>query len=366
VRAIRAIAFWATLGAIGLLAALSIAGTFLGAAGAKALFNSPPLVVFWFLVLALLAACFFVDVRLVRSFGLTVLHLGSLVLLAGAMWGSDLGHLVANKVLGRQKHPYGVMVIHEGTMTDQLLDPKTNEPIGRLPFSVGLEDFRIEYYPTDRPWDLWFGRPVAPDADPNSGLSRLAWKVGEESAVEGTAVRVRVLQYLPHARAVRDAEGKVVGAEADASSEAPAMEVEVALRDRAQKGWLVPAPGEEAPHLAMDGLVPKEVAAQAGLALWLARPRSMPKDYLSDLAVLEGGQVAARKTIEVNRPLSWRGYHFYQYSYDDKHNRYTVLTVRSDSGWTAVRLGLVLLAAGTFVRCWNERAWMAADRRRAR
>ena len=382
-RLVRAITFWATFGAIGLLAVLAAAATFfdylahrlLPAAIVasmpsnlpKAFFNSPPLVIFWFILLALLAVCFFVDVRLIRSFGLTVLHLGAILVLGGAMWGSNLGHLVANRCLGRAKPPYGAMVIPEGTMTDQLLDPATNRPIATLPFSVGLNDFRIEYYPSQRPWDLWFERPVPPDADPHSGLTRVAWKAGEEAAIEETGVRVRVLQYLPRAKAVTDAAGRIVGAEADAASESPAMEVEAILRDRRQRGWIVPAPGDDSAGLALDDLVPKEVAARSGLALWLSQPRRMPKDYFSDLAVIEGGQVVARKTIEVNHPLSWRGYHLYQSSYQQMGDRYaTILTVRSDSGWTAVRLGFVLLAVGTAARCWNERIWMALDSRRAR
>ncbi|GAB4179924.1 MAG: cytochrome c biogenesis protein ResB [Geothermobacteraceae bacterium] len=40
-----------------------------------------------------------------------------------------------------------------------------------------------------------------------------------------------------------------------------------------------------------------------------------PKEFTSDLVVLENGKEVLRKTIEVNDPLTWRGLTFYQSSY---------------------------------------------------
>jgi cytochrome c biogenesis protein len=41
----------------------------------------------------------------------------------------------------------------------------------------------------------------------------------------------------------------------------------------------------------------------------------MASDYLCDLSIIDSGKEAARKTIEVNQPLSYKGYGFYQSSY---------------------------------------------------
>ncbi|MEW5947296.1 MAG: cytochrome c biogenesis protein ResB [bacterium] len=43
--------------------------------------------------------------------------------------------------------------------------------------------------------------------------------------------------------------------------------------------------------------------------------RFRPLDYKSDLSVFDGGKEVARKTIEVNHPLVYRGVYFYQSSY---------------------------------------------------
>ena len=58
------------------------------------------------------------------------------------------------------------------------------------------------------------------------------------------------------------------------------------------------------------------------------------------------------KTIEVNNPLRYKGYSFYQYDYDHRELRYTVLQVVKDPGVPSVYVGFVLLMLGltlTFV-----------------
>jgi hypothetical protein len=363
-RRMRAIGLWVTLAAVGVLVALSVVGTFRGAEGARALFTSEPLAVFWILLAAFLVACFFFGTGLLRSPGLVAMHVGSILVLVGAMWGSDKGHSVAEKLLGGKKIPHGYMMIPEGAVTDEVADEATGEPVGRLPFRVGLKDFRIEYYPAKGPWELWFEMLVPPGHAPQMGWVQVEWKEGEEVSVGRTALRVRVVKYLPGARAVRDEAGEIAGAAPDAESPTPAMEVEVAVRDQAFRGWILVLQGEDRASLSLAPIMPKDLSKEAAPNLWLVQPRGMPKDYFSDLTVLEGGSVAAEKTIEVNDPLGWGGYHFYQYDYDHERGEYTVLSVRSDSGLYAVYAGFVLLVAGTFVRFWFERARTGWRRRR--
>jgi cytochrome c biogenesis protein len=59
----------------------------------------------------------------------------------------------------------------------------------------------------------------------------------------------------------------------------------------------------------------------------------MPKEYRSDLVVLEGGKEVMKKRITVNDPLSYSGMTFYQSSYEPVSNQYTVqITKQSPSG----------------------------------
>ncbi len=80
--------------------------------------------------------------------------------------------------------------------------------------------------------------------------------------------------------------------------------------------------------------------------------RRVVSDYLSDISVIEDGKVVKRKTIELNKPLHYGGYYFYQSSFDEAAGKYTVLAVASDSGLFVVFAGYVLLVAGLFGRCW--------------
>ena len=87
------------------------------------------------------------------------------------------------------------------------------------------------------------------------------------------------------------------------------------------------------------------------------------KEYTSDLVIREEGKVVARKTIEVNHPLHYGGYHFYQSSYDKDDLAYTSITIKSDAGWAVVLTGMVLLMLGAFIHFWFAPVWRAARRR---
>jgi hypothetical protein len=102
-------------------------------------------------------------------------------------------------------------------------------------------------------------------------------------------------------------------------------------------------------------------------SLVLARRPRPVKDFLADLEVLAKGRSRLREVIEVNKPLCFGGYHFYQSSYgQDQRGTYTILTAVSDNGWTAVRIGFVLLLGGTFWQLWFAPIARALRRKGAR
>jgi hypothetical protein len=76
------------------------------------------------------------------------------------------------------------------------------------------------------------------------------------------------------------------------------------------------------------------------------------RDYISDIQVIKDGNVVAEKTIEVNHPLHFGRYHFYQSSFDTEGHRYTVLSVVSDTGLDFVYAGYIALGVGVFWHCW--------------
>jgi hypothetical protein len=79
------------------------------------------------------------------------------------------------------------------------------------------------------------------------------------------------------------------------------------------------------------------------------------RDYISDIQVVKDGNVVAEKSIEVNHPLHFGGYHFYQSSFDTEGHKYTVLSVVSDTGLDFVYAGYLMLGIGVFWHFWLRR-----------
>lgn len=81
----------------------------------------------------------------------------------------------------------------------------------------------------------------------------------------------------------------------------------------------------------------------------------MPRDFISDIKVIDANEVVAAKKIEVNKPLHYGGYYFLQADYGSfEGNPYTVLNVVSDSGIDLVFGGYVFLCIGLFWHLWSK------------
>ncbi len=80
--------------------------------------------------------------------------------------------------------------------------------------------------------------------------------------------------------------------------------------------------------------------------------RAVVRDYISSLAVIKNGKTVAEKNVEVNHPLHYGGYYFYQHSYDAQEGQYSVLMVVSDTGLGFVYAGYVMLCVGVIWQFW--------------
>ncbi|MBL7140798.1 MAG: cytochrome c biogenesis protein ResB [Planctomycetes bacterium] len=202
-RRVRTILMWAAQGAVALLIVLSIVGAFRGDDKARALFNSPPLVVFWTALGLLLAAGLAVYPRLLRRPAGLAMHLGALLVLGGAMWGSVPAHDLRRTWFGSEKIAKGYMAIHEGTRERRVVDASLRRVVAELPFDLALRDFWIEYYDQPgRPWHLVVVAPVRDGAGHavDEQQAEIEWEVGQTVPVPHTPASVTVLDYLPHAR----------------------------------------------------------------------------------------------------------------------------------------------------------------------
>ena len=101
--------------------------------------------------------------------------------------------------------------------------------------------------------------------------------------------------------------------------------------------------------------------AREDMLLWMDTPVDIPgyrlvyvqeervADFYSVLQILDGDEVVAEKKIEVNDPIRYGGYAFYQQSYDSKGLSWSGLQVRKDPGVPLVYGGFLVQIIGMII-----------------
>jgi hypothetical protein len=315
---------WTALMMVVLLIILSIYGAFLGSNRAKALFNSPVLSIYWLVLLALLTTIFVKFSRLVRLPGLLLMHAGCIFVLAGALWGSGTGLKVQNQLFGTDKIQAGQMVILEGN-TENRIHLEDNSQTKELPFYLKLKDFRIEYY---KPENLEILTP--------KGRSKIPVEVDSAISLGPNIGTIKIVRAFENFKVSIDGDKKTIIDDPQPGYN-PAIEVRIESPNGDVTTRYV---FERFP----DYIYPEDK--------FLLRYRRTIRDYISDVQVLKDEKIIAEKSIEVNHPLHFGGYHFYQSSYDTQAHRYTVLSVVSDTGLNLVYAGYMALIIGVFWHFW--------------
>jgi hypothetical protein len=316
---------WLALALIIVLTVLSIYGAFIGAERAQQFFNQPPLVVYWTALTILLIVGIAAFRRLLRVHGLLLMHAGCVLVLAGGMWGSQTRHNLQKRLFGIDKIRSGRMAIYEGKSENHVTLDGTREQKG-LPFSLKLKDFRIEYY-----------QPVYLRIQSRQGQQwKLPVEIGKEFPLGDEAGTIKIIKTYENFKIGME-EGKSVPFDDPSPGINPALEVQIT------------DPGGQSTTQYVFERFPGHSHGQDKFLLAYHRVIS---DYISELQVIEGDKVVAEKDIEVNHPLHYGGYHFYQSSYDDKTGQYTVLQVVSDTGLYVVYAGYWMLCLGVIWHLW--------------
>ena len=329
---------WLVLVVIGLLAVLSVLGAFCGAQKAKLIFNSIPLGIYWYGLAVLLVAGFVEFPRLLHKPGLFMIHAGCLLVLGGSMWGSEAGHRLAERLFGIRKIPSGYMVIYERDLEKHVVAEDFKQQLGELPFSIKLKDFRLEYYQRDEE-----SVPLLYIKTQEGQHFQLVAKAGEAISLGQGMGKLKVVGTFRNFK-IRIEDGKKIVTDEKKEGENPAVEVEIEVPD-----------GNSYTRYVFERFAGHN-HDENGLQLsYVSQGPRMIRDYFSDVVVIESEKEVASKTIEVNHPLHYGGYHFYQHSYDSEAGKYTILSVTSDSGLYAVYSGYWLLCLGVLWQFWFRR-----------
>ncbi len=327
--------------AIGIFALLSVLGAFYGAEKAKLLFNSIALQFYFSGFFVLIVTGFMKFRSLLRRPGLFMIHAGCLLILAGAMWSSQSGHRLYFRLSGNHKIPKGYMIIEEGFEEKHLFSDDFMQPLVELPFTIKLKDFRIEYY--DKP-----STSVLNIITADGQHLQLPAEVGQTVSLGQGKNEITVLRTFKNLK-VRTLDGQRVVTDEEGTGFNPAVQVEIKQPD-----------GSKYTRYVFELFPDFEQGDDALQLSFVSHEPPVIRDFLSEVVVIKtcpersrgDGKEILSKVIEVNHPLHYGGYHFYQHSYDAEEGKYTILSVTSDSGLYCVYAGYWMLCLGVIWHFW--------------
>jgi hypothetical protein len=218
------------------------------------------------------------------------------------------------------------MTIPEGHSDNRVI-LEDNKQTKELPFSVELKDFQIEYY-----------KPAYLYIQTRDGQG---WKIPVEISSEPVLLgpeldTVKILRTFENFKiTIEDGSRKIIDDPQPGSN--PALEVQIT------------SPEGQVTTKYVFERYGGHTRPEDKFALSYRRVIS---DYISRLRIIEDNKVVAEKDIEVNHPLSFGGYHFYQHSYDPEAGQYTVLMVVSNTGLAVVYAGYWMLCIGVIWHLW--------------
>lgn len=311
-----------TIALILLIAGASVFGTLIEPGKAlETVYHSPLFVLLLALLGVNLIFCALLRLRLRLSMlGFLTTHIGVLLVLLGAVVSGACGTA-------------GMMQLFVGDTSHRFL---TGDQIEKeLPFSVRLNQFSVEYYNFLEYPDL--GDLIAADNTDNKGniIAKVPVEKGAEFFIGDYSIKI--IDFVPDF--VKDLDTGEVTTRSEVPWN-PALLISVSGDDGVSKRWIF-AKFPQMDHFhAGRGSLPFNLVFDF---------RERIKSYRSDVSVLDwAGRELKRQTIEVNSPLSYGGYTFYQASYDREQHNWSGLQVVRDPGLPVVYAGFCLLIFGVF------------------
>lgn len=270
-----------------------------------------------------------------RTIGSTLTHISLLLVMAGG---------VVRIVWGEK----GTLPLREGDTRNAFSSRGKEHP---LPFSVHLVKFEIEMYASEQPEDVhpriieqrvlarWAARDVewALSAAPGSGDTLVP---RGETATPSNSFEVKILRHEPHF--VVDTQTREVRSRSQLPRN-PAVLAQVVHNGSTNTQWLFALHPDFKMHDAGD----REPELELRYQVKTSTPKGPAvKDYRSTLQIIENDAVVLEKTIEVNAPLSYKGYTLYQSGYNPRDHAWTSLQVVRDPGVPLVYAGFFLMIVG--------------------
>lgn len=228
-----------------------------------------------------------------------------------------------------------IIPLYEGRSTDRAYDAFSKAMID-LPFSIYLNDFRMEEY---EPWLALY--------DPGKDQIEVDESGKRDGAAEGMmvswqGVEVKVEKFFPFA--VIDA-GTGIPVPAETGRGVPYAFLSGKNDGKPFSGWVSTGSPFEKPAF-----------VEVGDRL-LILVNGSPKKFRSEVTIRSGEDGdGLSEALEVNKPVSIKGWKLYQMGYDEKSGRWSDLSLVEgvrDPWLPAVYLGFFMILAGNTLFFWK-------------
>jgi cytochrome c biogenesis protein ResB len=316
----QSIVGWASLVFIIALTGLSIYSAFIGPYESSRFFSRIPLIIYWLVLIILLILAL---IALPRP-GMILINSGCILILAGAIAGSQKGQFLIEKYLGIKKVVSGEILISEQPQDNVFLDE--DKQFFQLPFSIKLKQLRLDYHKSGQ----LFVRT------PEKQSWQLSARAGNKFTLDPNVGTLKILKVFRNFR-IKTEDEKQLAYDSNDSGSNPAVYIEY----KTPKGSVVdkyifakfPNPVFENDKIFVD-YVPNI------------------KQVSSVIEIIKDNKVIKTATIQVNHPMHYGGYHFYQHNYDAAAGRFSAIGIVSDTGFYVIYAGYALLCAGVFWQFW--------------
>lgn len=285
----------------------------------------------------------------IRVIGSFITHISLLLVLAGGVV----------RVIWGQK---GTIQFREG---DTVSRAESVDGDMVLPFSIRLNKFELEYHKKPAPAEASVDRLQVQWAEKNLVTHfpvelNVDHPVVPSDAARGSkpAFTVKMIRYVPDFTV--DAGSGDVTSRSDEPNN-PAVQVSVVGAGRTNTQWVFARFPDFGGHDEAGAAMPLKFRFIAAQQDEMGGDKAI-KSFKSTVEVVENGGVVCTRTIEVNSPFSWKGFTFYQVSYNPEDLAYSALQVVRDPGVPIVYAGFILMMAGlTLVFCVGP--WLGDQRR---
>ena len=268
----------------------------------------------WFLILIVLLganilSCLVVSlIKAKRTFGFILVHLSLALLIAGGLTSATM----------RIK---GDITLNEGQSAASFTHHGKTIPLG---FELRLKDFELQYYENELE-KLVIAMPG--QAKP----SEFRFRKNVWTLIPGSDYQFRVENFVPDFR-FDMASRTAFSASQEPNN--PSILVHVKGKDEDYTEWVFAK--------FSDFHMTKERPIGLGY-FWVQK---VPKAFISHVEILEKGIVVKEQSIEVNHPLRYKGFSFYQSTYDSIDGEWSGLAVVKDPGTAVIFTSIIMIMIG--------------------